>query len=62
MTQEIIQKIIHEGNKTDYSLVFKHISGPADDRTEITVRADTIEEFQIKLQAVKDGIKKEKKD
>ena len=59
MTGEQVSRIIHEGNKTDYSLVFKHISGPADDRTEITVRADTIEEFQQKLQAVKDGIKKE---
>jgi len=52
MTQEIIQKIIHEGNKTDYSISVKVIMGKPDDRREVTVRADTIEEYQAKMDAV----------
>jgi len=53
MTEEIIQKIIHEGNnKTDYSISVKVIMGKPDDRREITIRADSIAEYQIKFDAV----------
>jgi len=53
MTEEIIQKIIHEGNnKTDYSISVKVIMGKSDDRREVTVRADTVEDYQAKMDAV----------
>ena len=51
---EQIQKIVHIGNKTEYSIVYKTITGKSDERIELTVRADSIEEFSEKLKAVKD--------
>ncbi len=49
-----ISKVIHEGNKTDYSIVYKTITGKSDERIETTIRADSIQEFEEKLKAVKD--------
>jgi len=53
MGEQNVQKIIHEGNKTDYSISVKMISGEASDRKEITIRADTVDDFKAKLKAVK---------
>ncbi len=63
MTEETIQKIIHEGTKTDYSISVKVIMGKPDDRKEITIRADTIEEYKAKFDAVLTSLesKEEKK-
>lgn len=51
--EEQVQRIIHENNKTDYSISVKTITGPADDRKEVTIRADTVEDFKDKLTTVK---------
>jgi len=52
MSEQTIQKIIHEGNKTDYSISVKVIMGKPDNRREVTIRADTIEEYKTKMDAV----------